>query len=109
MHAWCSQPGPEAIQGTRCVEPEEAEQPAPRIQRRPPFLHWKPTRAVGGTDCDLESGAAFSGDEAHWPATRVGFHIWIQGFEESSRNDVKTSSELRLAAVGENALWGAAW
>jgi hypothetical protein len=57
-------------------------------------LHWKPTRAVRGTDRAPEPGAAFSGDEAHWPATAVGFYIWVQGPEKSSGNYVKTSFEL---------------
>jgi len=52
-------------------------------------LHWSPTRAVRGTDCAPESGAALSGDEAHWPATGVGLYIRIQGPEKSSGNYVR--------------------
>src|SRR5271157_981097 len=89
LHARCGEPGSKAIQGTESVESEEAEQPTPSVQCRSTFLHWKPTRAVRGTDCDSESGAAVSEDEADGPATGVGAYFWIEGPEHSFGNSVK--------------------
>src|SRR5271157_1549941 len=94
LHARCGEPGSKAIQGTESVESEEAEQPTPSVQCRSTFLHWKPTRAVRGTDCDSESGAAVSEDEADGPAAGVGAYFWIQGPEESFGDFVRSRSEL---------------
>src|SRR5208283_4849946 len=91
LHARCSKSGSKTIQGTESAEPEEAQQPTPGVQCGYAFLHWSPSGAVGGTGCAAQSGAAFPADEACRRPTGVGFHVRIQGPEESSGNDVKHS------------------
>src|SRR5580693_1386798 len=97
VHAWCGEPGSQEIQRSKSVKPEKAEQRTPGVQRRSALLHWSPTRPLRGTDCDLESGAALSENEARRPAPGVGFHLWIQRPQSSSGNYVRT---VRISLTG---------
>src|SRR5208282_4098963 len=83
MHAGRGVSRSEAVQRSGPTEPEKAEQPAPGVRCGLAFLHWSSTRAARGTDCDPESGAAFSKDEARRPAAGMGFDIRIKRPEKS--------------------------
>ena len=53
-----------------------------------------------GTNCNSESGAALSRDEAHWPATGMGINVWSQRTKRSFGYSIDRLSSGAIAYTG---------